>query len=62
MIDTIVTARSGGNALLASTTKTRLVLKGFNPDKFTATSPDDPETMRKLANIAKEMGVDLGSF
>ena len=62
MIDAIIEDRAHGNPTLVLTTKTKLILKGFNPDKFTATSPDDPQVMEKLRTLAREMGVTLRFF
>jgi hypothetical protein len=62
MIDSIIEARSRGNPTLVATTTTKLILKGFNPDKFTAASPDDPTTIAKLSIVAREMGVKLWSI
>jgi len=62
MIDRIMAERAQGNRTLELTTRTKLILKGFNPDKFAATSPDNPVLIQKLATIAQEMGVNLGSF
>ena len=57
LIDKIIDVKSGGNKTLVMTTKTKLVLKGVNPDNFTAASPDDPEIIDKLKQIAAQMGV-----
>lgn len=59
MITQIIAQRSRGNSTLASTTKTKLILKGLNPDRFTPTSPDDPEIIQKVALAATEMGIAL---
>jgi len=52
-------ARPHGKKLrtLALTTKTKLVLKGLNPDRFNAGSPDDPAGIAKVQAIAAELGV-----
>jgi hypothetical protein len=55
MIDEIITKRSKGNPTIASTTKTKLILKGINPDKYTALSEDDPLVIKKLRELAKEL-------
>lgn len=57
MIDTITEKRSKGNPTIAMTTRTKFILKGVNPDRFTATSPDDPAVMLKVRAIGEEMGV-----
>lgn len=59
MIDSIVTERAKGNTTLATLTKTKLLLRGLDPDLYTATSPDDRETVAKVRSIAAEMGVRL---
>ena len=59
MIDCIVEQRAKGNPTILLTTKTKLVLRGVNPDRFTATSPDDPAVMAKVKSIAAEWGVHM---
>jgi hypothetical protein len=61
IIDSIIEQRARGNTTLALTTKTKLMLKGVNPDRYTSASPDDPAVISKLAQIAAEMGVQLRS-
>jgi len=55
MIDTIITQRGKDNAMLAGILKTKLMLKGIDPSKFTAQSPDDPAVISKLEAILKEI-------
>lgn len=62
MITAIIDERAHGNKTLALTTRTKLILKGFNPDKFTESSPDDPQAIQKLKAVAWDMGIDLGQF
>ncbi len=59
MIDKICIERSKGNAVIYSTTKTKLLLKGVDPSQFDAYSADDPEVIVRLKAIAKDMGVVL---
>ena len=59
MIDRIIQERSKGNALLASTTQTKLILKGFDPARYDATSPDDPMILARLRQVAAELNVTL---
>ena len=59
IIDEIISQRSNGNPTFILTTKTKLILKGLNPDKFTVLSDDDPATVQKALAVAKEMGVTL---
>jgi hypothetical protein len=57
MLDEIIRIRTANNPLFASTTKTKLVLKGLDPGKFTPASPDDPLTIARIIAAAAEMGV-----
>lgn len=59
MCNTIIAKRAGGNSVIEKLTKTKLVLKGVNPDQFTASSPDDQVIIGKLVQIAKDLGVTL---
>lgn len=59
MCNTIIAKRAAGNPVVEKLTKTKLVLKGVNPDQFTANSPDDQVIISKLVQIAKDLGVTL---
>ncbi len=59
MIDKIIAQRSGGNVTLINTTKTKLLLKGIDPDKFVWNSPDDQAIITKLRTLATELRVTL---
>lgn len=59
LIDNILEKRSKGNPILMNTTKTKLMLKGINPDKYTNTSPDDTVILTKLKTIAKDLGIQV---
>jgi len=59
MIDTIIAKRSKGNPTIELTTKTKMILKGINPDRYTSTSEDDPVVIGKLRKVAAELGVTL---
>lgn len=59
MIDRIVSQRSNGNSILVNTTKTKLILKGIQPDDYTSSSPDDPAVIARLRQIAAELEVTL---
>ncbi len=59
MINTIIGQRSKGNPTIALTTKTKLVLKGINPERFDSLSPDDPVVIARLTQIAAELGIRL---
>lgn len=59
LIDKIIAERSKGSTTIAATTRTKLMLKGIDVDKFTKTSPDDQTIIDKLNAIAKEMNIKL---
>jgi len=59
MLDQIITQKSHGNPTLMASTKTKLILKGLNPDKFSATSEDTADLIRKVRETAQEMGIRL---
>jgi hypothetical protein len=59
MLDGIIAQRSKGNPTLAFATKTKLILKGLNPDKYDGTSPDDPAVVAKIKTIAGELGASV---
>ena len=59
MLDEIVAVKSGGNPTLVTTTKTKLILKGLNPDKYDVLSVDDPVIIKKVMMTAQEMGVKI---
>lgn len=57
MIQKIVKDKSKGNQVIASSVKTKIILKGIAIDKYTPTSPDDPAVIKKLLEISKEFGL-----
>lgn len=57
MINQIIQERSKGNPAIREMTISKLILKGLNPNKFDSYSADDPEIIRKLLNIAKQLNV-----
>jgi hypothetical protein len=59
MIDKLIEMRSQGNESIASTTRTKLLLKGIDIKKFTKESEDDPVIINTIQQIAKEMGLQL---
>lgn len=58
MIDEIIKVRSKGNPAIVEMTIAKLILKGFNPNKFDNNSPDDNDIIEKLRNIAKQLNVN----
>jgi hypothetical protein len=55
MIDMIIAQRAKDNPMLAGVIKTKLMLKGIDPNRFTPQSDDDPAILAKLEVVAKEL-------
>ena len=55
MIDTIISQRAKDNQMLAGVIKTKLMLKGIDPNKFTPQSDDDPAIIMKLEAVIKDL-------
>jgi hypothetical protein len=55
LLDAIIAQRSKGNQTIALATKTKLILKGLNPDKFSLTSEDDPAVLAKVREVAASL-------
>lgn len=59
MIDSIIQQKAKGDPVITKTTRVKFVLKGIDPDKYTATSDDDPAVIAKLKQIAAELSVAI---
>ena len=59
LIDTIIENKSKGSNLIKLTLKTKLVLKGVDPDHYSETSPDNPEILEKLKELARELNISI---
>lgn len=58
-IQRIIAARSNGNPALAQATSTKLLMKGIDPSKWNAGSPDDPGMLAKIKSAAVEFSVSI---
>lgn len=61
IIDSIITQRSGGDPTVAKLIRTKFMLKGINPDAFSLDTPDDPNLVKRLKDLAAKMGVQISS-
>lgn len=59
LIDHIIAIRSRGNEIIAVTTRTKIILKGIDINKYGQHSPDDDVVIKKLQKIAQELDVTL---
>jgi hypothetical protein len=55
MIDSIIDQRAKDNPMLERVIKTKLILKGINPNKYTLQSEDDPLILGKLEKMIAEL-------
>jgi hypothetical protein len=56
MIDFVLKQRAAGNSMLEKIIKTKMILKGINPNKFTHLSDDDPAVLQQLEGMSMELG------
>jgi hypothetical protein len=59
LIDNLIEVRSQGNPSIASTTRTKLLLKGIDLRSYSSSSEDDPEIIAKIKQVAQEMNIQL---
>jgi hypothetical protein len=59
MIDSIIQQRAKGDPLICIMTKSKLILRGVDPDRFDGSSADDPELIAVIKAIAAELGTSL---
>ena len=59
IIDSIITQRSGGDPGRAKVIKVKLMLKGVNADAYSLDTPDDPNLVKKLIDLAGKLGVTI---
>ncbi len=55
MIDSVIQQRAMGNPMLEKIIKTKMILKGVNPNKYTLDSDDDPVILGKLESMIREL-------
>ena len=59
LIQAIYQKRANGNPTLISTTRTKLILKGINPDHYGPETPDDPAILSRIETLAAEFGISI---
>jgi hypothetical protein len=55
MIDAIINQRAKDNPMLERVIKTKLILKGINPNRYTLQSDDDPTVIGKLEKMMQDL-------
>ncbi len=59
IINQILDKKSNGSDLIKLTLKTKFVLKGIDPDKYSEVSSDDPAVLEKLKSVAQDFDVEV---
>ena len=59
LIDTLIQKRANGDPFIESSTRIKLIMKGIDPKKIDENTPDDPETIEKIYQVAKTLNVNL---
>lgn len=62
IIEEIAEKKSNGNPSVASSVKTKMIIKGVMVPNYTTASVDDPEIIKKLLNIASELNVKVDAI
>ena len=57
MIDTIIEQEAKGDPRLINITRTKLIVRGIHPDKYSANSEDDPIIIRQLEKMIRLTGI-----
>lgn len=59
LIEKLVNARAQGNASVALSTRTKLLMQGIDSAKWTPTSADDSAMIAKVRSVAGAMGLSI---
>ncbi|MFW5656355.1 MAG: hypothetical protein ACOC10_00110 [Bacteroidota bacterium] len=59
LIDQLIKKRANGDPFLESSTRIKLIMKGIDPKKIDESTPDNPETIAKIHEVAKALNVTL---
>jgi len=59
MLDTLIAKRANGNHFLELDIQMKLLLKGINFKLITDDTPDDPEMIAKLQQMADQFNITL---
>lgn len=59
LIDCIISTKADGNQALSNLVKTRLMLKGINPDSYNFYSEDNPIIIEKLENFITDADLNI---
>ena len=59
LIDELIAKKAQGNAFQESNVRMKLMFKGIMPEKITNDTPDSPELLAKIYEVAENFNVKL---
>ena len=59
ILDCIITQRAGGDPAVAKSMRAKLVLKGIDPDRYSYDTPDDPQVLERVKDLANAYGIAI---
>jgi hypothetical protein len=59
LVDKIITVKAQGDKTIERSVRVKLILGGIMVDKLTDATPDDPNLINRIKNVAALHGVEL---
>jgi hypothetical protein len=59
LVEKLIWERSKGDPFTESSTRIKLIMKGIDPVKITDETPDDPQVIHKIREVAKALNISL---
>jgi hypothetical protein len=59
MVDDLIRIRSNGKEAIAINTRIKLLMKGIDAKNITENTPDDPQMIKKILQVADEFKIQL---
>lgn len=59
LIEKLIWERSKGDPFMESSTRIKLLMKGIDPLKIDDNTPDDPEMIKKIYEVAEACNLDI---
>jgi hypothetical protein len=59
LIEKLIWERSKGDPFMESSTRIKLLMKGIDPLKIDDDTPDDPEILKKVHEVADALNISI---
>lgn len=59
LVDQLIKKRANGDPFLESSTRIKLIMKGIDPKKIDENTPDNPDIIAKIHEVAEALNVTL---